>query len=162
MDAYIDIETSYEMEITVIGIYLSNRRFKQFIGSQLTRDSILNSLKGVKRIFTYNGDRFDIPMIRRVFDVDLTTEFECFDLMRECHRKKLYGGLKGVERILGIRRKTEGIDGYQAMRLWHEYKEYGNNRALKVLLMYNKEDTVNLCRIKQLILKRYGKEGIAT
>lgn len=161
MDAYIDIETSYEMEITVIGIYLSNRKFRQLVGDQATRDSVLESLKGVKRIFTYNGDRFDIPMIRRIFDIDLTGEFECFDLMRECHRKRLYGGLKGAERLLGIRRKTEGIDGYQAMKLWHEYKGYGNNRALKVLLMYNKEDTVNLHRIKRLI-KGYGKKDITS
>lgn len=160
MDAYIDIETSSDMEITVVGIYLSNRRFLQFVGSGIRRDAIIKSLKGVKRIFTYNGDRFDMPMIKKALDIDLSNGFENYDLMHDCHRENLYGGLKGAETGLGIRRRTKGMDGYKALKLWNEYKECGDKRALKTLLRYNKEDTVNLHKIKRLIKKRNGKKNI--
>ncbi|MFH0838715.1 MAG: ribonuclease H-like domain-containing protein [Candidatus Omnitrophota bacterium] len=159
MDAYLDIETSYAREITVLGIYFSNGRFRQFVGNEISRDSITKALKKVKKIFTYNGNSFDIPEIRKRLDVDLFEGFECHDLMRECHKKNLYGGLKGVERILGIKRRTRGMDGYQAMKLWQEYEDLGNKEALKILLLYNKEDTVNLHKLRKIISKKDGKKN---
>ncbi len=66
------------------------------------------------------------------------------DLMYDCWRRGLYGGLKRVEEQLGILRRTQGIDGIEAMRLWHRYETYRDEEALKVLLEYNREDVVNL------------------
>jgi len=161
MDAYLDIETSYDMEIVVLGIYTSRRKFLQLVGDEIKRTSVLKSLRGIKRIFTYNGNRFDIPMIRKRLDIDLFRKFHCHDLMKDCHRKNLYGGLKGAESKLGIRRKTEGVDGYMAMKLWTRYSDFQDKRALKTLLAYNKEDVVNLHKIRKLISRKsYGKENI--
>ena len=42
--------------------------------------------------------------------------------MYDCRKRKLVGGLKGVERTLGIHRDTEGVNGLQAMRLWAAYQ----------------------------------------
>ncbi|MFW6284111.1 MAG: ribonuclease H-like domain-containing protein, partial [Desulfosalsimonas sp.] len=55
------------------------------------------------------------------------------------------GGLKGCEKQMGIDRKElDGIDGYLAVLLWHEYEETGSLSALETLMAYNAQDTVNL------------------
>jgi hypothetical protein len=55
------------------------------------------------------------------------------------------GGLKGCERQLGLQRgDLEGIDGYFAVLLWHDYLKNRNYGALETLLAYNVQDTVNL------------------
>ena len=76
-DAYLDIETtglSFEYAgITVIGMYLVNGaedRMVQVVGMDVTGDNLLESLEGVERIYTYNGSRFDLPVARRLVDLD--------------------------------------------------------------------------------------------
>ena len=54
-----------------------------------------------------------------------------------------------VERILGIDRKLQGVDGYMAVQLWWKYVNNSDNRALRTLLDYNKEDVVNLKVLRQ-------------
>jgi uncharacterized protein YprB with RNaseH-like and TPR domain len=55
------------------------------------------------------------------------------------------GGLKKIEKDLGIGRETEinGMDGYEAVRLWQAY-QWGDDTALKTLIRYNRADIVNL------------------
>ena len=55
-----------------------------------------------------------------------------------------YGGLKTVERRLGIRRNLPDIDGAEAVRLWRRYQANYDQDALRLLLEYNKEDVLNL------------------
>jgi len=71
------------------------------------------------------------------------------DLMYECWRRNLYGGLKKVERKLGIARETQGIDGRMAVRLWYDYENNGNTGSLALLLNYNKEDVLNLAVLRK-------------
>jgi len=67
------------------------------------------------------------------------------DLCYLLRRLGLTGGLKHVERQLGISRRPEvkGLDGLDATRLWREYRR-GSREALDLLLTYNKEDVVNM------------------
>ena len=55
------------------------------------------------------------------------------------------GGLKAIERMLGIARGRDmiWIAGFDAVRLWHEY-ERGRGDALELLLKYNRGDVVDL------------------
>lgn len=69
--------------------------------------------------------------------------------MYECWRRNLYGGLKGVERQLSIERESVGIDGRIAVRLWLSYRLYGDEQALTTLLVYNREDVLNLETLRQ-------------
>jgi len=141
--AFLDIETSWEKTITIIGIYRSGEGTTQLIAPKISRDSLLQSLDGVDRLYTYNGTGFDLPVIQQWLGVNLAGHVPHRDLMYDCWKRKLKGGLKGVERTLGIHRDTEGVDGLQAMRLWAAYQR-GDNDALELLLRYNKEDCVNL------------------
>ena len=75
---------------------------------------------------------------------NLKKQFNHHDLMYDCWRQKLKGGLKVVGRKLGIERKLTDVDGYQAVLLWWQYVNENDREALDTLLEYNKEDVVNL------------------
>ena len=151
LDAYLDIETTglscQYAAITVVGMYLVNGvedRMVQLVGQEVTCDNLLESLKGVDRIYTYNGSRFDLPFINDSLGTNLATLFSHHDLMYDCWRCNLYGGFKAVEQQLGIPRKLQGVSGWDAVRLWWQYLDYGDCFALATLLEYNREDVMNL------------------
>lgn len=141
--AFLDIETSWERTITIIGIYKSGQGTTQLIAPNITPALLVDAISDVQRVFTYNGTGFDLPVIERALGVRLTDYFPHRDLLYDCRKRKLKGGLKGVERLLGIHRDTEGVDGLQAMKLWAAHRA-GNSEALELLLRYNKEDCENL------------------
>ena len=158
-EAYLDIETTglafSGCEITVIGIHRchgDDTRFIQLVGKDITEQSVLEALQGVKILYTYNGSRFDLPFIYKHLGVNLAGDCTHIDLMYHCWRKNLYGGLKSVERQLGIRRQLEGVDGYEAVKLWWRYVDSFDLEALKTLLEYNKEDVLNLLVLKERLL----------
>jgi uncharacterized protein YprB with RNaseH-like and TPR domain len=154
--AYIDIETTglsaYDDDITVVGICVEKgrtRAFTQLYEGTLTRKALLGALRPAVALYSYNGASFDLPFIREHLRADLAELFEHYDLMHHCHRRNLYGGLKAVERKLRIQRKVTGVEGYVAVQLWHEYRDNGNERALKKLLKYNEEDVRNLIHLRR-------------
>jgi uncharacterized protein len=148
LKAYLDIETSFGKEITVIGIFIPPDRVIQLVGEDANWTNLWNALDGVTEILTYNGARFDLPVIRQAVKLDLNKYFDCRDLMYACWRRNLYGGLKKVEEKLGIDRISKGIDGMEAMRLWERFRIYGDEGALETLLVYNREDVVNLYHLE--------------
>jgi uncharacterized protein YprB with RNaseH-like and TPR domain len=141
--AYLDIETSYSGEITVLGVFRPPSELIQLTHPGISRDALLESLDGADEVITDWGHRFDMPVINRCLGVNLRREFSSTDLADRCHRHGLYGGLKVVEQILGISRRTSGLSGADAMRLWEEWRR-GDGRSLRQLLRYNEDDVVNL------------------
>ena len=155
-EAYLDIETTglspSGSEITVIGIHIckgEEESFVQLVGRDIDADSLLEALDGVQVIHTYNGSRFDLPFIHRKLGVNLEEIFAHRDLMYDCWKNNLRGGLKSVECQLGIDRSSVGIDGLEAVRLWWRYVETFDLDALNILLKYNKEDVQNLKVLKE-------------
>jgi uncharacterized protein YprB with RNaseH-like and TPR domain len=149
--AYLDIETNglsrYDCDLTVIGVGLEKGRkieVIQLIEDDLYEQRLLEVLGGVNEIYSYNGSRFDLLFIEAKLRLDLKQCFKHTDLMYDCWRHNLKGGLKVVERKLGIVRKLKDVDGYVAVQLWWGYVNNGNQQALKNLLKYNEEDVVNL------------------
>ncbi len=72
--------------------------------------------------------------------------------MYDCWRNNLYGGLKSVERQLGIKRRLNDINGWEAVKLWWRYANDYDEKALAILLEYNKEDVINLKALKEKLL----------
>ncbi|MFC1951734.1 ribonuclease H-like domain-containing protein [Chloroflexota bacterium] len=72
------------------------------MGKDINANSLLEALDGVKLIHTYNGSRFDLPFIHSCLGINLAKIFPQHDLMYDCWRNNLYGGLKAVEGQLGI------------------------------------------------------------
>ncbi len=157
VDAYLDIETTglspWQSDITVIGIALSDGReteVVQLLEGTLGRSGLLDAVKAASNLYTYNGSRFDLPFIREKLGVDLSGHLHHRDLMLDCWNRGLYGGLKAVERRLGIPRQLEGMSGLDAVILWKKYKR-GDRQALATLLEYNKEDVTNLARLRGVL-----------
>jgi uncharacterized protein YprB with RNaseH-like and TPR domain len=115
--AYLDIETTGLnrscCDITVIGVAFEAKRkcrIVQLIGDEISDARLLGLLYAVDEIYTYNGSRFDMPFIREKLSVDLTQEFSHRDLMYDCWKNNLKGGLKAVEQKLDIGRNSKGIE----------------------------------------------------
>jgi len=58
--------------------------------------------------------------------------------MYPCKRIGLSGGLKPIEKEIGIERDRPDLSGRDAVRLWREY-ERGDDDALDTLVSYNRE-----------------------
>jgi uncharacterized protein YprB with RNaseH-like and TPR domain len=159
VEAFIDIETTgltySASEITVVGIYICRGKeteFVQFVGKDISADAIMEALEGVEIIYSYNGSRFDLPFIHSQCGINLAERFHHRDLMFDCWGKKLYGGLKGVEKQLGVTRKLPDMNGLEAVKLWWKYVDSFDLEALNKLCEYNKEDVVNLKTLRDMLL----------
>lgn len=154
--AYLDIETTglsrNFSDITIIGIAFEKNgklTVTQLLEKTLTEKKLLMILSGIDEVYTYNGSRFDLPFIKAKFGVDLKKQFRHTDLMYNCWKNNFKGGLKAVERILCIKRYLKDVDGFMAVQLWWEYKNYNDADALRTLLEYNREDIVNLRLLRE-------------
>ncbi|MBW2980190.1 ribonuclease H-like domain-containing protein, partial [Candidatus Woesearchaeota archaeon] len=74
----------------------------------------------------------------------------------------LTGGLKGVEKALGIKRRklVDGLDGGDALKLWKMYKASGDEHYIKLLVEYNEEDIINLKTIANIVVDKLKKQSI--
>lgn len=147
--AYVDIETTglsqdFGAHITTIALY-DGRDVKHYVHGENLRQ-FEDDIFDYDVLVTYNGKCFDVPFIERYFRIKLRHAH--IDLRYLLRSLGYSGGLKGCEAQLGIERdELEGVDGYFAVLLWHDYLGNGNPLALDTLLAYNIQDTINLERL---------------
>ena len=161
MDAYLDIETTglspRSDELTVVGVFIDHdddgdsSAMIQLVGDEITAGRLQAAFQGVSALYTFNGSRFDVPFIRTRLGVDLEKGLQHRDLMYDCWARGLYGGLKAVERALGVRRTLPGLNGLEAVRLWYRYRAGRDESVLRRLLEYNREDVLNLKTLRTLL-----------
>jgi uncharacterized protein YprB with RNaseH-like and TPR domain len=150
IDIYLDIETSWDRSITVIGMFSRLTGFVQLVAPRIGPRLLLDALPDNGVLHTFNGHCFDIPVIRQHLGVDLRSRFESRDLRYLCKAKGLTGGQKLIERQLGLERATEGVDGMEAMRLWNRWQG-GCRDSLDLLLRYNRDDVMGMRVLKQAV-----------
>lgn len=155
MSLYLDIETDWRGRVAVVGFYSRATGLVQLVGRDVTAAALLRALPACRRLFTFNGHSFDLPLIRRQLGLDLRMRYESVDLRYCCARAGWRGGQKVIERLLGIDRELPGLDGRDAQRLWARFTERDDARALASLLRYNREDVMNMVRIRAA-LRREG------
>lgn len=146
--AFLDIETTgmgMESAITVIGLY-DGTKVKSFIKG-FNMEEFEDEIAKYDLLVTFFGTGFDLPHIRHRFPGIQMTGLH-IDLCPLLRRLSLKGGLKSVEKQLGIARSQEtvGLDGWDAVRLWREW-EWGSRESLDLLIEYNREDIVNLAAL---------------
>jgi len=152
--AYLDIETTgmdpYDQTITTIALYDGRSVFYYIAGQNL--EAFKSDITRYGLIVTYNGKCFDIPFIERNLKIRLPQAH--IDLRYVLAGLGFTGGLKRCEGMLGLARgDLSGVDGFFAVLLWNEYRQYKNIKALETLLAYNIQDAVNL---ETLMVKAYN------
>lgn len=155
---YVDIETTgidRSSAITVLGAF-DGIQAHAFVNGVNLEDARA-MLAAHPLLVTFNGSQFDLPLIRARFP-DLCFNHIHIDLRFVLHRLGLRGGLKRIEIATGLARseRTQGLSGWDAVRLWHEYQR-GHTEALDLLLEYNREDVVNLQPLMQLAWERLSR-----
>jgi len=156
---YLDIETGPGLfaanEITVIGLY-DGQSVRNFVnGVNLDRFEL--ALADYELMVTFNGRGFDIPCIKKTFP-GISLPHGHIDLMFLMRSLGYRGGLKRIEKALELRRPPgiEGLNGYDAVKLWQAYQE-GHDQALDLLLDYNRADIVNLEPLMTFAFSRMKK-----
>lgn len=148
MIGYLDIETSFRGVVTVVGLLRTDRGIVQLVGDAITADALAEAFRGLDTMCTFNGESFDLPVLRRSFGLALLERYRSLDLSVDCRRTGLRGGLKKIEATLQIPRRSNGINGVDAMVLWDRWTA-GDRDALRTLLAYNRDDVVNLALLER-------------
>lgn len=143
--AFLDIETTGglgESDLTVVGIY-DGWRLRQYVQGR-NLEQFPEALEDAAILVTFFGTGFDLPFLRRAFP-NLDMPQMHVDLCYLLKKLGMKGGLKSIEAQMGIRRSnaTSGLSGWDAVRLWFEYKR-GREQSLETLLAYNAEDVRNM------------------
>ena len=156
--SFLDIETDgleRDSTVTVVTIYRKGETHTLVNGENLSSESLKEALDGTSMFVTFNGSCFDIPVLRYSFpDVDF--EYPHFDLRFGCRKAGMRGGLKQVEKFIGIQRDENiaEVDGFEAVRLWKRWDSSGDREARDRLVEYNIADTVNLRELADLTYHR--------
>ena len=132
--AYLDIETTglswKDSHITTIAVF-DGVSLHNFIRGQ-NLEKFPQFISQFSAIVTYYGKNFDVPFISNEMGIEIPQiHFDTCFLLRKV---KITGGLKSIEKQLGISRgNLADIDGYTAVILWHKFQETGDrdNRCRK-------------------------------
>jgi uncharacterized protein YprB with RNaseH-like and TPR domain len=159
---FLDIETtglSRYSAITVVGLARAGEFRALVRGEDLTRGELAEELARAKMIITFNGASFDLPMLRGHLDAP-GLDLPHLDLRFLARRVGLTGGLKRIERELGLARDREFamMTGQDAVHLWNLWDRRGNEKARDLLLRYNEADVVNLREVADVIWERMSGE----
>jgi uncharacterized protein YprB with RNaseH-like and TPR domain/predicted nuclease with RNAse H fold len=161
---YLDIETTGLStvfdSVTLVGLY-DGRRYDVYVqGSNL--GDFQRALEKYSVVVTFNGSGFDLRFLRSAFpDVQLPPVH--IDLRWASRKLGFRGGLKEVERALGIRRDDAVADvtGYDATVLWARHLR-GDRGALNRLIEYNTADVVHLKAIMEICYDGLAKQATSS
>lgn len=159
---YLDIETDggqSGQSVTMVGLY-DGSEFKCLVKGQ-DLENFRDEISKYSMIVTFFGSGFDLPILQKRFP-DIVFDQIHLDLCPTLRRVGLRGGLKKIEKELGIARgeETDGLNGYDAVLLWRQFERNADDGALERLIAYNREDVVNLERLAEIAFERLQQETI--
>ncbi|MBK9730651.1 MAG: ribonuclease H-like domain-containing protein [Chitinophagaceae bacterium] len=151
INLYIDAEWYLNQRIFLIGYSYDNKYFGQLYGKKLTP-------KNFKKLFSkVNGSVFcygpDTGMLEKFFKWKFRDKFRCVNLMKvfKDFIKKGSFKLKDLEHRFGIRRKVMKYKT-SIFQIWRDWR---NPTKKKAVLLYNKEDVVNLVKLALKIFQKF-------
>lgn len=157
---FLDIETTglshFYDEITIVGWAIGGKS-GTFIKGQ-DPSELLQVARHAVAVVTFNGIRFDQRFLKQEFPQVALPDAH-IDLMYLCRRVGLTGGQKAIEETLDLnfRVDLEGVDGFAAVLLWHQYLR-GDLQALKRLIAYNRADIAAMGALMDHALELLGYE----
>ncbi|HJU05716.1 MAG TPA: ribonuclease H-like domain-containing protein [Nitrospiraceae bacterium] len=154
---YLDIETAGGPygEVTVVGIFADGRMTSLVWGDTLSEARLCEEVSQYDLIVTFFGSGFDLPYLHAMFP-RLRIDQPHLDLCFAAKQLGLRGGLKQIECLVGIERDgaLQGMDGWDAVRMWRRWRYSRDTAALELLLAYNRADCVNLQPLADLLYCR--------
>jgi uncharacterized protein len=155
---FLDIETSglgHSAYVTVVGLYDGLRTKTMIRGINLEPVALKVELSKYRLIITFNGALFDLPFLSKRYP-GIIPSIPHIDLRPVCKKVGLTGGLKSIERQLGIMRRplVQNLYGGDALTLWRMYRASGDDHYLNLLVEYNEEDILNLKTIADRVIPR--------
>lgn len=155
--AFFDIETTgldqRHDAVTTVSVRQGGET-KTFVQNRdLTADRLRDVFADADLLVSFNGKRFDVPFLKQSFDLDGVLERPHLDLMYPCRRLDLTGGLKQIEKDVGVERDRPDLSGKDAVRLWYDYQR-GDDAALDTLVSYNREDVDHLETVADRVVTR--------
>lgn len=152
---FLDIETTgldrRTDRVTVVGLHRRGTTRTLVCDQGLSASALAAELADATLLVTFNGAQFDLPFLEASFD--LAVDRPHLDLRYPCRRVGLTGGLKAIERTLGIERDRPDLSGRDAVALWRAHRR-GDPDALETLLAYNRADTRNLRALADAVTDR--------
>ncbi len=162
---FLDIETTglskNDDDITVFGLYDGINSKTMIKGINLDFNVLKKELQKYKLIVTFNGASFDLPFIEKAYP-GLLPKIPNFDVRSVTGRLGLKGGLKNIEKELGIKRSAivEKFYGGDALTLWRMYRATGDDYYLQLLVEYNEYDIINLKIVAENCVKKMKEKSL--
>ena len=154
---FLDIETAGGPygDVTVVGLFGNGRMLSLVRGDTLTEARLCEEVSQYDLIVTFFGSGFDLPYLHAMFP-RFRIDQPHLDLCFAAKQLGLRGGLKQIEHIVGIEREgaLQGMDGWDAVRMWRRWRHSRDTEALELLLAYNEADCVNLQPLADLLYCR--------
>ena len=160
---YLDIETSgldFDAVITVISCW-NGESLRLFVNGE-NLDDFPDYVLNVPLLVTFNGSTFDLPVIRRHFNLP-ELPVPHVDMRWICRHCDLTGGLKPIERKLHLKRPADlvGTDGNEAIMLWEQWSNSHDEAAKRKLIRYCAADTIALQHVTAAVLSEQSGENAA-
>lgn len=148
---YIDAEWYIGGKIFLIGICNERLSTTLLHDQTLTKTNFLRTIQGATHLYFYGPD---IGVIEKFFGIRLRHKFICVNLLkifRRLHPRAAGHKLIQYERRYKIYRKTARLksDVWGLIKLWQK------PHTRELLKQYNREDVVNMARLKKIIFKRH-------
>lgn len=153
---YFDLEAD-KYGVTLLS-FCTSSDFKVLVrGVNLYRDQIVRALTGVKMLVSFNGSSYDLFLLKKHFGIEWKGLH--IDLRHVCSKLGYVGGLKAIEKKVGIAREFDfkGGDPAKLYRLWHATRD---EYYLKLLLEYNKEDAYHLYYLAEKAVPKLWKRVV--
>lgn len=151
---FLDIETTglrQTDEVTAIATW-KNGTANCFVKGFNLPDFLQEAMQA-RLLVTYNGERFDLPFLRRCFNINLALPH--LDMRMPLSSLGYRGGLKKCEKQLKFRRRfAPDCDGADAVHLWQQWRSKSDRESLRRLILYNIEDAYSLAWIAGRLLPR--------
>ena len=149
---FIDAEWFLNQKIYLIGYAYNLGSCNQLFGMTMNRWSFLTILRNVDAIYCYGPD---IGMLEKFFNIDLKNNYYCFNLLsiiRKLEPNLPSYKLCDLEEHIGIERKTKVYKS----NIWNLHKDWHNPLKRGYAMYYNREDVLNLIRVKNHFFQLHG------
>jgi DNA polymerase elongation subunit (family B) len=148
---YLDCEWFIGGQLFLIGGCYSNGKTFQLYSNSLKQSRFQLLIRNVKYIFFYGPD---IGILEKNFNINIRDNYYCFNLLKIFRQvlppQKNYK-LSALETKFGIYRERCEYK----KNMFDIFSDWKNTEKRKRVLQYNREDVINLMKLKRIIFKKY-------